>query len=189
MAFDSVPPAAPEAALAASSVGLEELFREHHDRVFRAAYRVTGNASDAEDVLQTVFLRLLRREASIEIQRDGAASYLHRAAVNAAVDLLRRRARHGTGELSGAEETVEDVRLPGPERRRRGRELTADLRRALAELNPRHAEIFALRYFEGHANKEIAGMLGVSQTAIAVTLHRVRGRLQRELVAHRGGES
>src|SRR5215813_6492041 len=46
---------------------LESLFRQHHDRVFRAAYRITGSVMDAEDVLQTVFLRLSRRcEASLE---------------------------------------------------------------------------------------------------------------------------
>ena len=41
---------------------LEDLFREHNGAVYRAAYRITGNAMDAEDVLQTVFMRLLRRE-------------------------------------------------------------------------------------------------------------------------------
>src|SRR5215831_13355140 len=70
---------------------LEGLFREHHDRVFRAAYRVTGSVVDAEDVLQTVFLRLSRRgDVNLE---PNPGSYLHRAAINAALDLLRQRAR------------------------------------------------------------------------------------------------
>jgi RNA polymerase sigma-70 factor (ECF subfamily) len=165
---------------------LEELFRDHHERVFRAAYRVTGNADDAEDVLQTVFFRLLRRDGELDLSRS-AASYLHRAAVNAAVDLLRRRKRAGAVDVEGLEETMEDPAQPGPERRERGRELAADLRRAMTRLSPKHAEIFALRYLEGYANKEIATLLGTSQTAVAVTLHRVRGRLQKELAAHRGG--
>jgi RNA polymerase sigma-70 factor (ECF subfamily) len=171
----------------ASPVGLEELFREHHDTVYRAAYRITGSASDAEDVLQTVFLRLLRREDRIEVQRKGAASYLYRSAVNAAFDLLRRRKRWGEADLEGLEETLEDHGEPGPERQRHGRDLAVQLRRALAALNPRHAEIFALRYLEGYGNKEISRLLGVSQTTIAVTLHRVRGRLAVQLAAHRGG--
>src|SRR5262245_22233834 len=70
---------------------LEGLFCEHHDRVFRAAYRVTGSVVDAEDVLQTVFLRLSRRgNVSLE---PNPGSYLHRAAINAALDLMRQRAR------------------------------------------------------------------------------------------------
>src|SRR5881227_49836 len=60
---------------------LEEMFQRNHDRVFRTAYRVTGNAADAEDVLQTVFLRLLRREQSSGVL-EKAESYLRRAAIN-----------------------------------------------------------------------------------------------------------
>ena len=59
---------------------LEALFREHHGAVYRAAYRITGNAMDAEDVLQTVFTRLLRREEQPDLS-ESAGSYLHRAAV------------------------------------------------------------------------------------------------------------
>src|SRR3954470_15913197 len=69
---------------------LDELFREHHDLVFRTAYRVTGSPADAEDVLQTVFLRLARR-AEVDLA-PSPASYLHRAAINAALDLVRGRA-------------------------------------------------------------------------------------------------
>jgi RNA polymerase sigma-70 factor (ECF subfamily) len=165
---------------------LEALFREHHEKVFRAAYRVTGNADDAEDVLQTVFFRLLRRQDDLDLSQS-AGGYLYRAAVNAAVDLLRKRKRAGAVELESLEETLQDAAQPGPERRERGRELAADLRRALAGLSPKNAEIFALRYFEGYGNKEIATLLGTSQTAVAVTLHRVRARLQDDLAAHRGG--
>ena len=71
---------------------LERIFGEHHGLVFRAAYRITGNASDAEDVLQTVFLRLLKREPEAE-PVGHMASFLHRAAVNAALDLMRSPAK------------------------------------------------------------------------------------------------
>src|ERR1017187_6581721 len=71
-----------------SAADLERAFREHHALVFRAAYRVTGNAGDAEDVLQTVFLRLLKRDPEAE-PAGNMASFLHRAAVNGAPDLVR----------------------------------------------------------------------------------------------------
>ncbi len=74
-------------------VGLAELYERHYEAVFRAALRVTGNPADAEDVLQTVFLRLLARGGDAEAAPLPAA-YFRRAAVNAAVDLLRRRAVH-----------------------------------------------------------------------------------------------
>src|ERR1035441_3727163 len=67
---------------------LEQIFREHHALVFRAAYRITGNPSDAEDVMQTVFLRMLKRDAGAEAVGN-MASFLHRSAVNAALDLVR----------------------------------------------------------------------------------------------------
>src|SRR6516162_807558 len=82
---------------AATGADLEAIFREHHALVFRAAYRITGNAGDAEDVLQTVFLRLVRQENLSEV--SNLAAYLHRSAVNASLDLLRRRKDARTSSL------------------------------------------------------------------------------------------
>src|SRR5213593_4336138 len=74
---------------AGESSTLEAMFQRHHDRVFRTAYRVTGNAADADDVLQTVFLRLARGpEATLLENPEG---YFARAAINASLDLLRGR--------------------------------------------------------------------------------------------------
>lgn len=168
--------------------GLEALYREHCERVFAAAFRITGDAMDAEDVLQTVFLRLLRRNHEPDLG-TAAAAYLHRAAVNAALDSLRRRRRRGPEVhlgTGGGDAFVTDDASPGPERERRARELGAALRGALTRLSPAAAEVFALRYLEGWPNQEIARLLGMTQTAVAVSLHRTRRRLQRELAHHRG---
>src|SRR5215510_6931130 len=73
--------------------GFAELYERHYEAVFRAALRVTGNPADAEDVLQTVFLRVLARSGDIE-EAALPAAYFKRAAVNAAVDVLRRRELH-----------------------------------------------------------------------------------------------
>ena len=75
------------------STDLEQIFRENHAMVFRAAYRITGNAGDAEDVLQTVFLRMLKRDPGAE-PVGNMASFLHRSAVNAALDLVRVAPEH-----------------------------------------------------------------------------------------------
>src|SRR5947209_19969597 len=86
---------------------LERAFDAHHAMVFRAAYRVTGNAADAEDVLQTVFLRLAGGDAAgpdptLE-SLDNMAAYLRRAAINASLNLLERK-EHQTVPLESATE-------------------------------------------------------------------------------------
>jgi RNA polymerase sigma-70 factor (ECF subfamily) len=170
-------------AVSAPSGELERVFQAHHGRVFRAAYRVTGNASDAEDVLQTIFLRLLRQGWSTA-SVDCLEGYLHRAAVNGALDLMRDRAAARNVPLEEAGSAA-DSRLR-PDRRQGAHELGVYLRRALAHLTPRAAEIFALRYFEDYGNQEIAGLLGVSPSEVAVSLHRSRGRLQQEIRSYLG---
>lgn len=166
---------------------LETLFAEHHERVFRVAHKVTGNPADAQDVLQTVFLRLARRETPLDPSR-GIASYLHRAAVHAALDVLRARKRSSSVPLDDVppESTPEDP-APGPDRAPLDDELREALRQGLARLTERAAEIFTLRYFEGYDNRDIADMLDMTPTAVAVALHRARGRLQEELAPLAGG--
>ena len=156
---------------------LENTFREHHGRVFRAAYRITGNAQDAEDILQTVFLRLAQKG---DLTAENVPSYLYRAAVNASIDLLRGSRRdRGTVSLDEAARTVRSAETP--ERARESGEIREWLRQALTTVPALAAEMFALRYLEGHGNKEIARMLGVSRVRVAVALHRTRLRLKQAL--------
>jgi RNA polymerase sigma-70 factor (ECF subfamily) len=167
---------------------LAAIFDVHHGAVFRAAYRITGNPMDAEDVLQTVFYRLLRRQDELDLSGT-AGSYLHRAAVNASLDLMRSRKRAAAVALGEVEDRLVDRGRQGPDEQSENRELALRLRRALALLSPRQAEVFTLRYFEGLGNLEIARLLGSSQTAIAVILHRARHRLQKELGSIKGEPS
>lgn len=156
---------------------LAELFERHYHRVLAAAFRVTGNRQDAEDVLQTVFLRLTRRARGGAGETSGP--YVRRAAVNAAIDLLRTRARAGLVALDDvARGEVADESEVSPERRLRDGEIRRRLRQALAGLPERSARVFAMRYFEGARDKEIARLLGMSPITVRVTLHRARKRLQ-----------
>jgi len=164
---------------------LEPIFQEHSANVFKAACRVTGNAADAEDVLQTVFLRLARREDSLDLG-SGAGAYLRRAATNAALDIVTsRRVRSGT-TLEAVAEPVADERS-APEKRHLDRELAERLRQALCRLNRKAAQVFALRYFEDMDNRQIAAQLGTSAGVVAVTLHRARVALRRDLQSYIGG--
>jgi RNA polymerase sigma-70 factor (ECF subfamily) len=167
--------------------GLESLFLQHQRRVFRAAYRITGSAQDAEDVLQTVFLRLAR-QGDDALALLNPASYLYRAAVNAALDLLRARRERQSLALDDAR-VAPAAAGERPDEAQEGEELRAWLRRALADLPPRAALVFALRHFEGQENVEIARALGISRVSVAVTLHRTRRRLQKQFRAMRRSRS
>jgi len=159
---------------------LERLFRDHHEQVFRAAYRITGSVTDAEDVLQTIFLRLASNAETPDLANP--AGYLHRAAINAALDIVRGRGRARLVSFDSVESAQElNSPNPGPEEEHDDRELRALLRHAIAKLGERAATVFALRYFEGYDNNRIAELLGTSPTVVAVTLHRARARLRREI--------
>ena len=165
---------------------LEQIFREHHALVFRAAYRITGNAGDAEDVLQTVFLRMLKRDPEADAVGN-MASFLHRAAVNAALDLVRSRQNIRNIPLDELEPVLAEPAFRNPERAQSSNEIRDWLRGALARLNPRIAQMFAMRFFEGKDNPEIARLLNTTPGTVAVTLSRTRDRLQKEFQAYLGG--
>src|SRR5438105_2419574 len=136
---------------------IEQIFRDHHGMVFRAAYRITGNSSDAEDVLQTVFLRLVRRDAGAEAVGN-MAGYLHRAAVNSALDLMRSRQNARSVPLDDVAPCLTENASLAPDRAHSSTETREWLRGAVARLSPQAAEIFSLRFFEGKDNGEIAAI-------------------------------
>src|SRR5688572_2682365 len=85
----------------AGNAALEELgalFREHYKGIFRVAYRITGSQSDAEDVLQTIFVRLTPGWADRDLSPNPRA-FLYRAAINASLDIVRHRKRANSVSL------------------------------------------------------------------------------------------
>ena len=148
--------------------GLAGLYERHSETVFRTALRVTGNPADAEDVLQTVFLRVLARGEHLA----QPAAYLRRAAVNASVDVLRRRELHAE---SAYDEGSPQVAVQPPVL------LKERLRRAVASLDSDDASLFLLRHVEGLTIEDLAGMFGMEKNNVAVRLHRIRRRLQAEM--------
>ena len=151
--------------------GFAELYESHYEAVFRAALRVTGRPADAEDVLQTVFLRVLARSGDAqELTLPGA--YLRRAAVNAAVDVLRRRELHAE---SGYDERTSNVAVQPRVL------LKEQLRRAIATLESDDASLFLLRHVEGLSIEELAETFQIEKNNVSVRLHRIRQRLQAEM--------
>ncbi|MHB8735703.1 MAG: RNA polymerase sigma factor [Terriglobales bacterium] len=170
--------------------GLEQMFREHHARVFRTAYRITGSMADAEDVLQTVFLRLVRGRTRGADRTEGRSSfglsatpagYLQRAAVHAALDLVQSRPRSKSMPLDALPPEAMASAGRSPEAQVEDSELRERVRLAVARLDPRPAAMFALRYFEGCDNREIAALFETSATVVAVILHRARTQVRKEL--------
>lgn len=181
--IDSAKNATPDRAIAenADFEELAVLFRENHKAIFRIAYRITGSQSDAEDVLQTIFLRLTPNIASRDLSPN-PEGYLHRAAVNASLDLIRRRSRANFIALDAVDFSQNSkLSIPSPEDDFADGELRELIRHAVAKLEGRAATAFALRYFEGYDNGRIAEILGTSQMVVAVTLHRARTRLRKEI--------
>jgi RNA polymerase sigma-70 factor (ECF subfamily) len=152
----------------------ESIFRENCLFDYRTAYGVTGNHSDAEDVVQTVFLKLLQRNVPLHLQKEPRA-YLYRAAVNSALNTVRTR------KLQKLTNEAEGLRAPEPEP---GDEATLatiqrNLMDAITQLNPNVVEILVLRYAHDYTDAQIAQMLGKSRGTIAVTLYRARIRLRK----------
>ena len=159
----------------------EQLFRDHSKLVYRTAYRVTRNAEDAEDVLQTIFVRLLGRQFPPDLQKNPRA-YLYRAAVNLSLDTIQSRkneVRVPTWEQAKAtrcptDSTTEEV-------------LDQRLHEAISKLRPAAAEILILRYMHNLSDAAIAKLLGKSRGVVAVSLFRSRARLKK-LLRHSLGE-
>lgn len=163
---------------------LERAFRAHHGLVFRTAYRITANVGDAEDVLQTVFLRMLCRDHNADPLKN-PESYLRRAAINAALDVIRSRQADQTVRLS--EDPAGSMASEPAHADVYG--LRQALTRAMARLKSRPAEIFALRFLEGLSNRQIAQALGISPVLVAVIVHRTRQQLRKELRPYLGDKS
>lgn len=153
------------------------LVREHGKAVFGTAWRILGHAQDAEDVAQEVFAEAHRQSNGTPVVCW--AAWLRRLAVCRALDALRRR--RITGPLA---ESQLAVAKDEPSAIAAGRELEVRLRRAIAELAPREAEVFCLRYFEDLSYREIAETLGISTTAASTALYQARLRLEGLLDEH-----
>jgi RNA polymerase sigma-70 factor, ECF subfamily len=170
----------PATALRPSTVSqakdFDEIYREHAPLVYRTAWGVLGSREDAEDVVQTVFLKLLQRESWPEI-RTNPGGYLYKAAVNAALDLLRARRRRPV-----LVEPVERFEIAAPTFDSHGLdELHQRLYAALDQLSPDARALLILRYMHKKSVAEIGKTLGVSRAVVSLRLFRSRARMRRLL--------
>lgn len=172
-----------------------ELVDRYQDKIYRLAYKITGNPTDAEDVLQEVFLKIYSKIHTFE-GRSQLSSWIYRIAVNAAYQKIARdkKSRHisldevlptmGHDEVVASRlaadwmERPDEVLLTGEARR--------EMMQAIQELPPEYHVVFALKDLEGLPNQEIADILGLSLPAVKSRLHRARLFLRKRLAEYFG---
>lgn len=164
----------------------EEVVRNHSAKVFRLAYRLTGNKHDAEDLTQEVFVRVFRSLANFTPGTlDG---WLHRITTNLFLDQARRKSRIRFDALAEDAETRLPGRDPGPERSFEFNNLDLDVQQALDALPPDFRAAVVLCDLEGLSYDEVAGALGVKLGTVRSRIHRGRTMLRASL-AHRAPRS
>jgi RNA polymerase sigma factor (sigma-70 family) len=157
----------------------DDVVRDHSARVYRLAYRLTGNSHDAEDLTQEVFVRVFR---SLSTYTPGTfEGWLHRITTNLFLDMARRKQRirfEGLGE-----ETV--ARLgdggPSPAQAFDERHLDGDIQAALKALAPEYRAAVILCDIEGLSYEEIAATLGIKLGTVRSRIHRGRAQLRAAL--------
>lgn len=156
--------------------------REHGDRVYRLAYRLSGNVHDAEDITQETFIRVFR---SLSGFRPGSfEGWLHRITTNVFLDLVRRRQRIRMESLP--EETDRIVgREPSPEQAFQDTNLDPDLQAALDDLLPEFRAAVVLCDVEGLSYEEVGSTLGVKIGTVRSRIHRGRRALRTGLERRR----
>lgn len=176
------------AVLARARQGDSDAFRalveRHSQRVFRLAFRMTGNEQDAEDVVQESFLRAYRQLGRFE-SRANFGTWLYRIVANCSVDLMRaKQARH---DQSRAESLDEVDAMPlasddhGPDRLAQSAEIGRQVSAAMNGLTPIERAAFTLRHHEGRSIDEISRTLGLGTSAAKHSVFRAVRKLRTAL--------
>jgi len=188
--LSALPLAAGEAELiAAARDGSPEEFGElvtlHEGRVLRTAWRLLGDAEEARDAAQEVFLRAFRARRRLDPARD-PAPWLYRITVNVCLTALRRRARRAAEPLGEEHVAAPGLGVDGgQERAVEAEEAQRFVREALAELTPRERAVLVLRDLEELDAAEVAASLRCATVTVRSHLSRARVKLARRLTALR----
>ena len=160
----------------------DEVVERHSDRVYRLAYRLTGNRPDAEDLTQEVFVRVFR---SLSTYTPGTfEGWLHRITTNVFLDQARRKQRIRFDALSDERAARLRSDAADPDTAIADRGFDDDVEQALAALPPDFRAAVVLCDVEGLSYEEIADILGVKLGTVRSRIHRGRNMLRRSL-AHR----
>jgi RNA polymerase sigma-70 factor (ECF subfamily) len=175
-------------ALGGDQDAFRALVERHGRRLFRLAYRMTGNEHDAEDVVQEAFLRAYRRLDRFE-SRANFGTWLYRIGVNCSLDMMRKRKTessqrvHASGDDPEASDPLDNVAStdPAPDRMMLSAEVKEKVQEAMKALSPVERTAFVLRHFEGHSIEEIGKSLGLGAGATKNSVFRAVQKLRRQL--------
>jgi RNA polymerase sigma factor (sigma-70 family) len=160
----------------------EQIVTDHSARVYRLAYRLTGNRHDAEDLTQEVFVRVFR---SLHTYTPGTMEgWLHRITTNLFLDQARRKQRIRFDALTDEAAVRLPSALPAPDDAQLDKMFDADVEAALASLAPDFRAAVVLCDVEGLTYEEIADVLGLKLGTVRSRIHRGRAQLRSSL-AHR----
>ncbi|MHC4472643.1 MAG: RNA polymerase sigma factor [Planctomycetota bacterium] len=166
----------------------EALYRKYRNHVYNLSFGILNDEALALDASQETFLVILRKSRRFKFQ-SAFSSWLYRVTVNQCIDLRRKRARRSQLSMSEPhvavwvenEDLLRGETAPGPEESARRKELAAELRRAIANLNPRLAAVVVLRYMEGLGYEEIAESLDMPLGTVKSRLNRAHAALEEAL--------
>ena len=154
----------------------ETIYRTHSGRLYSVAYRMLGNPTDAEDMLQDVFLSAHRKLDSFRGE-SALGTWLYRLATNLCLDHLRSRAAR-TGQLTGALDDEPGLADSGSRKLAERTVTKMDLERALAQLPEGCRTAFVLHDVEGLEHREVAEVLGIAEGTSKSQVHKARLRLR-----------
>lgn len=156
------------------------LVERYQDRVWRICYRLMGNAEDASDAAQEVFVRLFLQRSKFE-GRSRYSTWVHGIAIRTCLMMRRSRGRRRRYEAQ-----VPQAERPDPQT---GAEASLDAYRVLEHLDEEDRALLILKYSEGHSHEELAEMFELSVSACKMRISRARERLQERFPEHSfGGE-
>jgi RNA polymerase sigma factor (sigma-70 family) len=160
----------------------EDVVTQHSARVYRLAYRLTGNPHDAEDLTQEVFVRVFR---SLSSYTPGTfEGWLHRITTNLFLDQARRKSKIRFDALADDADQRMAGRMPSPDSQMADGMLDDDIEAALADLPPEFRAAVVLCDIEGLSYDEIADVLGAKLGTVRSRIHRGR-KMLRAALAHR----
>ena len=158
--------------LAGDAAAERQLYEEHVDRVFRLAYRMTGNATQAEDLTQDTFIRAFDRLA--DFRGDSPfAGWLHRVATSVILTGLRKRKR-----VQDVESTRDDLEWVAQPVTASDPDLKRSIDRAVGGLDENHRLVFVMHDMEGFTHQEIATAVDAPVGTIKARLSRARHKLR-----------
>jgi RNA polymerase sigma-70 factor, ECF subfamily len=161
----------------------EELYAAHAGKLFSVACRMLGNPSDAEDILQEIFLAAHRKLDGFRGE-SALGTWLYRLATNQCLDYLRSRSARSQ-QLTDVLDDEPSLYEPGRSGLAEQTVVKMDIERALAQLPPGCRAAFVLHDVEGLEHREVADALGIAEGTSKSQVHKARLRL-RALLGARG---